>query len=73
MSCGVERNLEPKTYNLEPRTVREPRPTTLITDYFIVRERPNLDESDSHKAQRPCAGALPVFGSICLFGLGSWD
>jgi hypothetical protein len=24
---SVERNLEPKTYNLEPRTVREPRPT----------------------------------------------
>jgi hypothetical protein len=25
--CRVERNLERKTYNVAPRTVREPRPT----------------------------------------------
>jgi hypothetical protein len=26
---SMERNLEPKTYNLEHRTVREPRPTKI--------------------------------------------
>ena len=27
---SVERNLEPKTYNLKRRTVREPRPPIMI-------------------------------------------
>jgi hypothetical protein len=39
---------------------------TLITDYAVVRQRPNVDESDSHKARRACVDAWPVFVNDCL-------
>jgi len=32
----------------------------LVSTNTIVRLQPNLDESDSHKAQGPCVDALPM-------------